>query len=280
VTATEKGSSPQPRKKRKMHTSIKDYISCRRWKEEENAKQPQTKHQPEREPVNEEGPPVQGGEQDDQHHHNHPGAGLTGEEEISCSTSRHNRMPAPIVQANTGGIGPIVKPGKIETNMTELHVLREQEVHLEEERQGDHHHHSLEREQHQQHQKEGAQPGGEEIREQEDSHHTDGQGGEQGERLVGGQDGREEQQQDGGDAPAQEERQGEQEDEATKTYKEFLIYCEERRIAWNDQEEESRARMRIQASKQEHWALLRQARSFLKENDEGWKERRKGGKGK
>ena len=60
-----------------------------------------------------------------------------------------------------------------------------------------------------------------------------------------------------------------------RIYKEFLLYCEERRKIWNEQEEEARARKRIQAEKEEHWSLLRQAIEYLKKNEKRWLERRK-----
>ena len=59
-------------------------------------------------------------EQDDQHHHHHPEGIPTGEEEISCEISMHARMPASIVQAYTGGIGPMGKHPIVETNENEL----------------------------------------------------------------------------------------------------------------------------------------------------------------
>ena len=60
-----------------------------------------------------------------------------------------------------------------------------------------------------------------------------------------------------------------------RIYKEFLGYCEERRKIWYDKEEEARERKRIQAEKEEHWSLLRQARDYLRKNEEKWQERRK-----
>ena len=41
--------------------------------------------------------------------------------EISHDISRHNRTTSPIVQANTGGIGPKSKQVLVETNMADLH---------------------------------------------------------------------------------------------------------------------------------------------------------------
>jgi len=172
---TEK-SSPKPRKKRKLNTNIRDYITCRRWREEDLAlskdqpsvtqeEQPhdgdcepgpgqeEQPHDGDCEPVREaraqegdeeqevrvrarageegqageEGPrtpspPATPGDvqQDVQHLHHHPEGTPTGEEEISCEISMHARMPASIVQASTGGIGPRGKTPIVETNENEL----------------------------------------------------------------------------------------------------------------------------------------------------------------
>ena len=57
-------------------------------------------------------------------------------------------------------------------------------------------------------------------------------------------------------------------------YKEFLEYCEERRVAWARKEEEDEARKRDAKRKEDHWRLLRESVTFLRENEDKWQRRR------
>ena len=53
-----------------------------------------------------------------------------------------------------------------------------------------------------------------------------------------------------------------------------MEYCEERRVAWARKEEEDEARKRDAKRKEDHWRLLRESVTFLRENDDKWHRRR------
>ena len=53
-----------------------------------------------------------------------------------------------------------------------------------------------------------------------------------------------------------------------------MEYCEERRVAWAKKEEEDEARKRDAKRKEDHWRLLRERVTFLRENDDKWQRRR------
>ena len=257
----------------------------------------------------------------------------------------HIRMPAPIVQAHTGGIGPKGKSIVVETNVDKLNEEMQRErgepddKHQPEGKEQEDHQQSQEREQPQQPQGAGDpddhQPRGQE---QEDHHHSPEREQQQPQLQGAGEEkscitsrqlrmpGPKVQASQGGLSPSRtpvilennptnfkrlrepklvldkrkEEEEGQgadqgQEDQPhdgrgepvggeeggmprprDETYQEFLRYCEERRRAWKEQEDTDKGRMRMQAMKMEHWALLREARRILIEKADGWKERRNG----
>ena len=62
--------------------------------------------------------------------------------------------------------------------------------------------------------------------------------------------------------------------EENEKYKIFLKYCEERREETRLEQQGDEERMRQVDAKREHWSLLRESISYLKEKDSSWRQRR------
>jgi hypothetical protein len=67
--------------------------------------------------------------------------------------------------------------------------------------------------------------------------------------------------------------QGGSEEDNTR-YREFLIYCEAKRIETLRREEEDEERKSEAKMTRDHWELLRQSIEYLKENEERWQQKR------
>ena len=63
-------------------------------------------------------------------------------------------------------------------------------------------------------------------------------------------------------------------EEDGEIYRTFLMYCEKRRLAYEREMDDDEERKREAIRKEANWSLLKESMSFLKENEDGWQQRR------